>query len=410
MEGIMEINPIYRSAVGMDVHLAQVTVCAIVAGTDGEVKVETREFGAFKRDRRAMAEWIAAWQPEVVVMESTGIYWKSPYAALEKVGIRTLVVNAHHVKKVPGRKTDVSDAQWLAMLARSGLLRGSFIPPEHLRHLRLLARQHNALTGQLAAEKNRLVKVLGDGGIRLSALVSDMHGQSARRMIDALLAGEAPAEVVRYADRRLKAPHEELMLALDGELSPQHRFLGEQLRAHIDFLEQMLAHFEAMLLAEMASYEAAMSLLKTLPGVDDLSAAKVLVEIGTDMEAFGSAERLASWAGLCPGNHKSDGKQKSGKTPKGNRYLRRVLCEIAHAASRTTSYFKTKYQGLAIRRGTKRAIMAVAHKVLKTAFIVLQRQEVYRDSTVDYEALLIKRRAPRWIQQLKKHGLLPVAS
>jgi transposase len=184
----MDLIPICRSAVGMDVHLSMIEVCAIVEDPNGEAQVHRRRFGGFRRDRLAMAEWIAGFAPETVVMESTGIYWKSPYAYLERLGIRALVVNAQHVKTVPGRKTDVADAEWLAMLARAGLLRGSFIPPEQLRHLRQLARHHQRVTAMLAAEKNRLVRVLGDAGIRLTAVVSDPHGVAARAMIDCLLA------------------------------------------------------------------------------------------------------------------------------------------------------------------------------------------------------------------------------
>ena len=178
--------------IGLDIHQVQVTACAIVEGPDGEVWAERRQFGTFKKDLRALAEWCATFQPDEVVMESTGIYWKSPYSALEKVGIQAKVVNARHVKQVPGRKTDVGDAEWLAMLARAGLLRGSFVPPAQYRELRLIARQRQKLVGMLAAEKNRLHKVLTDGGIRLGVVVSDIHGQSARAMIKALIQRATP--------------------------------------------------------------------------------------------------------------------------------------------------------------------------------------------------------------------------
>ena len=188
----MELKPIFQRVIGLDIHQAQVTACAIIGNPDGTVEVERRQFGGFKKDRRALADWCATWQPDAVVMESTGIYWKSPYAALEQVGIRAQVVNARHVKQVPGRKTDVGDAEWLAMLARAGLLRGSFVPPAPLRELRLIARQRQKLVGMLASEKNRLHKVLTDGGIRLGVVVSDIHGQSARAMIKALIQGATP--------------------------------------------------------------------------------------------------------------------------------------------------------------------------------------------------------------------------
>ena len=402
----MDIQPIFRCAVGMDIHLAIIHVCVILQEPGCEPAVYRRQFGAFQRDRRAMAEWIAGFAPDTVVMESTGIYWKSPYAALEQVGIRALVVNAQHVKKVPGRKTDTSDAEWLAMLARAGLLRGSFIPPKPLRNLRQISRYHQRTTAMLAAEKNRLVRLLSDAGIRITAVVSDPHGVAARAMIDCLLDGGTPEQALRYAGR-LKAPREEVLASLQGELSEEHLFLARLIRQHIDTLETQLADLEHRLFDKLKPYEAAVQLLLTLPGIDRLAAAKLLVEIGVDMAAFGTSDRLSKWAGVCPGNHESAGKRKRGKTAPGNRYVRAILCEIAWATTRTTSQFKSKFQGLVIRRGTKRAIIASAHKVLKTVFVLLSRQVPYRDSTVDYEALVVQRNAPRWIRQLKKFGYLP---
>ena len=208
----MELVPIHKRVIGLDIHQAQITACAITEEADGETRIEQRQFGAFKRDRRALAAWAARLDPDEVVMESTGIYWKSPYAALEAEGIRATVVNARHVKQVPGRKTDVGDAQWLATLARAGLLRGSFVPPAKLRELRLIARQRQKLVGLLSSEKNRMHKVLTDAGIRLGVVVSDIHGQSARAMIKGLLAGQPPEAVLKLASRRLKASREELQM------------------------------------------------------------------------------------------------------------------------------------------------------------------------------------------------------
>ena len=368
----MELSPIYKTAIGLDVHQRQITACAITTDQDGQVIAEHREFGTFKRDRRAMAEWCSSKSPDVVVMESTGIYWKSPHAALEHVGIRALVVNARHVKMVPGRKTDVGDAQWLAMLARSGLLSGSFVPPVRLRELRLIARQRHKLTGMLTAEKNRIHKVLPDSGVRLSVVVSDLHGQSARRMVRALADGQSPEQVIALAGHRLKAPRAEILEALDGDLSAAHRFVLNDLLVHVEQLEARLKRFDQQLLAGLDEDREILALLQTLPGVDRIGAAMLLIEIGTDMEAFGSPERLASRVGVCPGNNESAGKRKSGKARKGN----------------------------------KRAIMALAHKMLRIIFFMIQRRDCYRDSQVDYEALMVERNAPRWIRILSQHGYL----
>lgn len=405
----MELATLHKRVIGLDVHQAQITACAIIEDADGTTRIEQRQFGAFKRDRRALADWAAALSPDQVVMESTGIYWKSPYAALEAVGIRAQVVNARHVKNVPGRKTDVGDAQWLATLARAGLLRGSFVPPAKLRELRLISRQRQKLVGQLASEKNRLHKVLTDGGIRLGVVVSDVHGQSARAMVKAIIDGQPPNEVIKLASRRLKASREELFDALQGELTDSHRFVLDELMCHIEEIEARIARFDARLLDGLTDERNALALLQTLPGVDLIGAAMLLVEIGTDMDAFGHADRLASWVGICPGNNESAGKRKSGRVRKGNLYVRRLLCEFAHAASRTTSVFKSRFQSLVVRRGHKRAIVAIGHKILRTIFFMLNRGEHYRDSATDYEALSVQRNAPRWIKALTKFGFIPPA-
>jgi transposase len=406
----MELTALYKRVIGLDVHQAQITACALIEEPDGTTRIEQRQFGAFKRDRRALAEWAASLCPDEVVLESTGIYWKSPYAALEAVGIRAKVVNARHVKNVPGRKTDVGDAHWLATLARAGLLRGSFVPPARWRELRLIARQRQKLVGQLASEKNRLHKVLADSGVRLGVVVSDLHGQSARAMVKAITLGQSPNEVLQFASRRLKASREEIFDALQGELTDSHRFVLNELMQHIEEIEARIARFDARLLEGLKTERNALTLLQTLPGVDLIGAAMLLVEIGTDMDVFGSADRLASWVGICPGNNESAGKRKSGQVRKGNLYVRRLLCEFAHAASRTKSVFKSKFQSLVVRRGYKRAIVALGHKILRTIFFMLKRLEYYRDSATDYEALSVQRNAPRWIKALTKFGFIPASA
>ena len=400
----MELTPIYKRVIGLDVHQAQITACAIVE-EEGDSRVELLQFGTFKKDRKALAEWASALRPDLVVMESTGIYWKSPFAALESAGVKTLVVNSRHVKNVPGHKTDISDAQWLATLARAGLLRNSFVPPAKLRALRIISRQRQKLTGMLASEKNRLHKMLTDAGIRLGVVVSDIHGKSARAMIKALIAERPPHEVLDLASKRLRATREELFDAIQGELTLEHRFTLDETLSHIEELEARIGRFDRQLLDGLAGERSYLNLLQTMPGIDLIGAAMLIVEIGTDMESFGSADRLASWVGICPGNQESAGKRKSGKIRKGNPYVRRLFCEFAQAAKQTVSVFKLKFQSLVLRRGHKRSIIAIAHKMLRIIFVMLKRGEQYRDSSVDYEALAIKRNAPRWIKALQKNGL-----
>lgn len=406
----MEIAPIYKRVIGLDVHQAKISACAVAEQADGTLVVEQREFGAFKRDRRALAQWAGAFGPDVVVMESTGIYWKSPYAALERVGIAAWVVNARHVKNVPGRKTDVADAQWLATLARAGLLRQSFIPPAVIRYLRLIARQRQKLGGMLASEKNRLHKLLADAGIRLNVLVSDIHGQAGRAMVKALIEGKSVNEVLNLAGR-LRASREQLFDALQPEeLSGPHLFVLKEVMAHIEELEARMIRFDQALIQGLESWRPQLNLLQTIPGIDLMGAAMLLVEIGTDMNSFGGAEKLASWVGICPGNNESAGKRKSGKTRKGNAWVRRLLCEFAQAAARSRCALKDKFAALSIRKGHKKSIVALAHKMLRTVFAMLKNNTPYRDKVVDYEALSVQRNAPRWIKMLVKHGFMPAST
>ena len=402
----MDLTPMHKRVIALDVHQAKITACAMVEHEDGRVEVIKRDFGAFKRDRRALAQWSLEIRPEVVVMESTGVYWKSPFAALEAVGIISWVVNARHVKAVPGRKTDMADAQWLATLARAGLLRASFIPPVDFRQLRLVARQRQKLVGMCSAEKNRLHKVLVDAGIRINVVVGDIHGQSARAMIKALIAGKDMHEVL---DRkgRLRASRDELFEALSTEqFSAVHRFVAEEIMQHIEQIEQRIERMDQYLLEGLRAWQPQLNLLQTMPGIDVQGAAMLLVEIGADMTVFGSAERLASWVGICPGNNESAGKRKTGKIRKGNAWVRRLLCEFAQAAARTRCAFKDKFDSLSIRKGHKKSIVALAHKMLRTVYAMLISGSHYQDRSVDYEALSVARNAPRWIKMLRKHGFM----
>jgi transposase len=402
----VELTPMHKRVIALDVHQAKITACAIVEHDDGRLEEIKRDFGAFKRDRRALAQWALEIGPEVLVMESTGVYWKSPFAALEAVGIIAWVVNARHVKAVPGRKTDVADAQWLATLARAGLLRASFIPPVQMRQLRLVARQRQKLVGMCSAEKNRLHKVLVDAGIRLNVLVADIHGQSARAMVKSLIEGKPMHEILDDKGR-LRASREELCEALSTEqFSEVHRFVAGEIMQHIEQIEQRIERLDQYLLQGLQAWQPQLNLLQTIPGIDQTGAAMLLVELGADMAAFGSAERLASWVGICPGNNESAGKRKSGRIRRGNAWVRRLLCEFAQAAARTRCAFKAKFESLAIRKGHKKSIVALAHKMLRTIYAMLATGTHYQDRSIDYEALSVARNAPRWIKMLRKHGYI----
>jgi len=269
------------------------------------------------------------------------------------------------VKKVPGRKTDVADSEWLAQLARFGLLRGSFIPPVDLRELRLVSRYRQKLVAQLAGEKNRLHKLLDDAGVKLGAVVSDIDGVAARALVKGLIVGRSAAELVQSRGA-LKVAPDVLQASLDGELSARHRLVLEAALKHMAFLEEQIDALDRTLIAAMKPYERAWKLLQTIPGLDEISSAMILIEIGDQMSRFGNAARLASWAALCPGNNESAGKRKSGRIRRGNPVVRALLCEVANAARHTKSVFRKKHDSLALRRGHKRTIVALAHKLLRT--------------------------------------------
>ena len=329
------------------------------------------------------------------------------FGHLEAAGIPALVVNAFHVKNVPGRKTDVGDSEWLAQLARFGLLRGSFIPPKDLRELRIVSRYRRKLTGMLAGEKNRLHKLLDDAGIKLGGVVADIDGVCASKMVEGLIAGGKPGELAALGRGKVRATTDILEAAMDGELSARHRLVLDMAYDHLRYLEGKLAALDRYLLAAMQPYAWAWRLLQTIPGIDAISAAMILIEIGDDPHRFGFPARLASWSALCPGNNESAGKRKSGKTRHGNPIVRYLLCEAANAARRTKTVFRAKYESLVIRRGHKKTIIALAHKLVRTIFCVLVRRKPYRNLTVDYEAASVAKNAPRWIRALKKYGYWP---
>jgi transposase len=401
------MNPLYHRVAGLDVHRMLLVITVLIELDDGSLSKQQRSFGSFKRDLRELVAWLQSLAVELVVMESTGIYWKSVYAALEDAGIAAHVVNAHHVKNVPGRKTDIADSEWLAQLGRCGLVRPSFIPPKDLRELRIVSRYRQKVGQIYAAEKNRLHKILDDAGIKLGGVVADIDGVSARAMIKGLIEGQPVEQLAAMAKGVLRKKTEILELSLEGDLTPRHRFVLENIEAHILQLEAELAKLDAYLIEAMAPYLEYWQLLQTIPGIDQIAAALILIEIGNDLSVFANADHLASWAGLCPGNHESAGKRKTGKTRKGNHAIRVVLCEVANAARNTKSALRDKYQSLVARRGHKKAIIAVAHKIIRTIYLLFTRREPYRDTGFDYEAAKVAKNAPRWIKALKKFGYWP---
>ena len=406
MEGL---QPLHRRVAGIDVHRMLHVVTVLIEQPDGSMERQTRQFGGFRRDCRALAAWLTELEVELVVMESTGIYWKSVFSHLERAGIRAWVVNAHFIKHVPGRKTDMADSEWLAVLARFGLVRASFIPPQDLRELRLVSRYRRKLAAMGASEVNRLHKVLDDAGIKLGAVVSDINGVSARAMVKGLIEQQGIEQLLALARGRLQLKREDLAASLEGDLSARHLFVLGHLHTHIETLQSELAALDAYLLDAMQPYAWAHRLLQTIPGIDAIAAALILIEIGDDMSRFGCAERLAAWAALCPGNNESAGKRKSGRTRKGNAIIRFILCECANAARMTKSTLAAKYKSLMVRKSHKKAIVALAHKMIRLIYLLLTRGQPYIDQGVDYAAMSAKKNAPRWIRQLALIGKWPAA-
>jgi transposase len=371
---------VYERCCGLDVHKTSVVACLLIAAGDGRSRKEVRTFGTMTADILALGDWLTAARCTHVAMESTGVYWKPIWNLLEDA-FTLLLVNARHMKAVPGRKTDVRDSEWIADLLQHGLLRASFVPPRPQRELRELVRYRTTLVRERAAEVNRLQKTLEGANIKLAAVATDITGKSGRAILAALVAGTtAPATLAELAQGRLRAKLAQLERALVGRMAPHQRFLLAQQLAHVDFLEETIARVSTEVTERLRPAQDAITRLMTIPGVGQRTAEVMVAEMGTDMAQFPSAQHLASWAGLCPGNNESAGKRKSGRTRKGNPSLRTALVEVAQAAGRAKkTYLGAHYRRLVTRRGKKKAVVAVAHTILVIAYHLLQRGTTYDD-------------------------------
>lgn len=402
------LQALYGRVCGLDVHKKVIVACVRILETkDGTVQSTLRKFGTMTADLLEMRRWLAELKVTHVAMESTGIYWQPVFNVLESQ-FQTWVVNAQHLKKVPGRKTDMKDAQWIAQLLQCGLLKPSFVPEREQRELRDLTRQQTKLVQQRNSVSNRIEKVLESANIKLGAVASDILGASGRKMIEALIGGEKDLGIVAdLAQRQLRGKIPELQRALEGDLTEHHRFLLRQLLGQYDFLQKEIATVSERLGAiAPPSFRGAVEKLDAVAGVGERGARALLAETGTDMSRFPSHKHFTSWAGQCPGNHESAGKRKSGKTPSANRHIDAVLTEMAHAAVRTkSSYFKAQYHRLAGRRGKKRAIGAVKHSLLVIVYYMLRDDKPYNDLGVDYfDKLNPQQRIRYHVRKLKELG------
>jgi transposase len=400
------METIVERPAALDVHKAQVTACVRVPDECGRREQHVAEFATTVRGLLALRDWLAAHRVQQVVMEATGVYWKAPWAILEDE-FECVLVNARHVKQVPGRKTDVSDAAWLCQLAEAGLLKGSFVPPKPIRQVRNLTRYRKTQIQERAREVNRLHKALEDAGIKLDCVATDILGKSGRDMLDALVRGTTdPAILAELARRQMRKKIPALREALEGRFDAHHALWVGAILAHVDFLDEQIDRLSDAIEEHIRPFAPAVELLCTITGIQRRGAECIIGEIGADMTAFTTARHLASWAGQCPGNDQSAGRRRSGRTRNGSKWLDYALEEAAMAAIRVRDgYLAAQYRRLKSRRGHKRTLGAVKHTLICAIWHMLSTGETYRDLGGDYFTTRDpERQTRRLVKQLERLG------
>ncbi len=398
------MDAVYERCCGLDVHQKTVVAC-LLSGDGKQTRREIRTYRTMTDDLLEMADWLEAQGVSQIAMEATGVYWQPIWNLLED-RFTLLLANAAHIKAVPGRKTDVKDAEWIADLLRHGLLRASSVPDRPQRELRELTRYRPNLVRERSAEVNRVHKTLEGANIKLGAVASDVLGTSGRAMLHALIGGATDARLVAdLAKGRMRSKLSDLERSLHGRFGPHQRFLLARQLAHIDALDDLISQVSTEIADRLQPAEAPLARLDTIPGVGRRTAEALLAELGTDMRRFPTAAHLSSWAGMCPGNHESAGKRATGRTRKGNLWLRAILIEAAHAAGRTRdTYLSAQYHRLAARRGKNKAAVAVGHTLLVIIYHLLRDPDLHRElggAYFDqYERRAVQRRLVRRLQRL----------
>jgi transposase len=396
---------VYKRCCGLDVHKKVIVACLLLIEPNGEQRQEIRKFGTMTKDLLELLDWLQQAGCTHVAMESTGVYWKPIYNILEG-HLEVVVVNAQHLKGVPGRKTDVLDAEWLAECFQLGLLKASFIPPAPVRELRDLTRYRTSLIRERARTANRLQKVLEDANIKLAGVVTDIQGVSAWAMLQAIVSGTTdPEALADLAKGLLRKKREQLVAALSGRVKPHHRFLIAEHLSQIEYLEEAIQRISTEVAERLRPFEPQVKQLDSIPGISRQTAEVLLAEMGWDMSRFPTDKNLASWAGMCPGNNESAGKRRNGKTRKGSRWLRHALIEAAHGAARTKNkYLKTQYHRVAAHRGKKKALVAVGHSILIISYHLLTRGQEYTDLGANYfderDRSAVQRRCVKRLEKL----------
>jgi transposase len=401
------VQQIHERVAGLDVHRDSVVACLRRLGLKGGVVREKERFTTTTAGLQVLGAWLADRQVQLVAIEATGVYWKPVLYSLED-RFTVWLCNARHVKKVPGRKTDLSDAEWLADVAAHGMVRPSFVPPPPIRQLRELTRYRKTQIDARVAEIQRLEKILQDAGIKLTSVASKILTQSGRSMIEALADGEQdPARLAGLAKGKMRPKIPALTEALTGHFGAHHAVACRRILAHLDFLQDTVAALTEQIDARTAAFEAVYTALLPVPGFDRLTIDVIIAETGADMTRFPTAGDLASWTGVCPGSYESAGKHRKVATTGGNPWLRRALIEAARAAARTKgSYFGAQYRQIARRRGPNKAAVAVAHSLIELVWHLLSTGEVFNDLGDDY---FVRRRDPdrearRLVAQLENLG------
>ena len=393
---------VYRCCCGIDVHKKIIVACLNQGGEQS-----LREFGTTTSEIKSLATWLTESGCEIIAMESTGVFWKPLYNLFELMDLDAMVVNAAHMKALPGRKTDVKDAEWIADLLRHGLLKASYIPSREQRELREITRYRKSLTEERCRETNRLQKILEGANIKLDSVVKDINGKSARKLLEKT----SEEEISKMIHGRMRSKLGQLVTAIEGITTPLQRKLLAQVIDHIDDLNRRIADLDKLVQDYMDEYEAAITALCDIPGIARRSAEVILAEIGLDMSRFPSAAHLCSWAGVCPGNCQSAGRRKHGKTTKGNKPLKTILTQCAKSArSVKGSYFSAQYQRIAARRGKNRATLAVAHSMLIAIYHMLRNNVPFRDLGSDYyDSFNRDRKIHGYLKRLKALGWEPDA-
>jgi transposase len=397
---------LYARCAGLDVHSKTVSVCVSVCETGAKKRQQVRAFSTFTRDLLEMADWLKRERVTHVAMEATGVYWRPVWAVLEDQ-FEQMLVNPQHMKAVPGRKTDTKDCEWIADLLQHGLLKGSFVPPTPIQDLRDLTRYRAQLRQDQGRAANRIQKLLEQANLKLSSVASNALGVSGRRILKEIISGEVdPERLAQLARGALKNKIPQLMQALEGRVREHHRFLLAKFLREWDWYEEEIASLDHRIEEQIRPFAFAVAFWQTIPGISQVTAWSLVAEIGVRMEQFPSAQHLASWAALCPGNHESAGKRKSGKTRDGNKCLRRSLCQAAWCATRKKDcYLASQFRRLGARRGLKRAIIAVAHSMLEIGYHMLKTNQGYRELGGNYLDRIHKESLQRYhVKRLQNLG------